>query len=406
MTPGRRVAVVGGALVVALGLWRWAATGSGRTIARVTRGDLVLATEATGEIEAIDAEVVGPPNLPDVWEFKIQFLASEGKEVRRGQPLVAFDTSEQVRKLSIERAKADESEQKLAKTRADLERERLDAELRLAEAQATLRKATLKVDVPAELVARRELDSAHIDHDLAEKEVGHRENELAAIGDRLAAELAQLEHQLTLARGHVRELETAVAKMSIAAPRDGTVVYVSDWRGEKAKVGDPAYRSQEILSLPDLKRLRASAEIAEVDAGKVREGQLVRLRLDAHPDLEYRAHVARVERTVQRKAPNSPLRIVLAELELETVDSERMRPGMRFRAAIERERATAVLTIPVDAIVHRDGRTLVDRETLLGVEAVAPRLGRRGGGRVEVLEGLSEGDRVVRGGTTSEKERS
>ena len=267
--------------------------GDART-ARVVREDLVLVVEATGEIEAIEAEILGPPNLPDVWEFKLQFLAPEGKEVRRGEPVMAFDASEQERRLVAERASAEEAAQKLTKARADLERERLDAELRLAEAQASLRKAAMKTDVPAELVARRELESARIEFELATREVAHRQGELAAIAERLEAELLQLSHRLSLARTRVSQIEEAVAKMSTVAPRDGTVVYVTDWRGEKVKVGDSVYRSQQILSLPDLKRLRARADVAEVDADKVREGQPVRLRLDAHPDLEFRRRIARV----------------------------------------------------------------------------------------------------------------
>lgn len=399
MSPRRWAWAALGAIAAVGAALAFFGTGEGdaRT-ARVVREDLVLVVEATGEIEAIEAEILGPPNLPDVWEFKLQFLAPEGKEVRRGEPVMAFDASEQERRLVAERASAEEAEQKLTKARADLERERLDAELRLAEAQASLRKAAMKTDVPAELVARRELESARIELALANREVAHRQGELAAIAERLEAELLQLSHRLSLARTRVSQIEEAVAKMSTVAPRDGTVVYVTDWRGEKVKVGDSVYRSQQILSLPDLKRLRARADVAEVDAGKVQAGQPVRLRLDAHPDLEFRGRIARVQRTVQRKAPNSPLRIIRAEVELESVDGERMRPGMRFRGVIERQRAAAVLTIPSDAVMQVDGQAWVRRRRLFGVERVQPQLGRRSAERVEVLEGLAEGDRVLCGG--------
>ena len=264
-----------------------------------------------------------------------------------------------------------------------------------------MREEAMKTAVPAELVARRELESAGIEFELATREVAHRQGELAAIAERLEAELLQLSHRLSLARTRVSQIEEAVAKMSTVAPRDGTVVYVTDWRGEKVKVGDSVYRSQQILSLPDLKRLRARADVAEVDAGKVLAGQPVRLRLDAHPDLEFRGRIARVQRTVQRKAPNSPLRIIRAEVELESVDGERMRPGMRFRGVIERQRAAAVLTIPSDAVMQRDGRAWVRRRGLLGVQRVEPQLGRRSADRVEVVEGLAEGDRVLCGGNAA-----
>ena len=44
-------------------------------------------------------------------------------------------------------------------------------------------------------------------------------------------------------RADVESLESAIAAMTVAAPRDGTVVYVADWRGEKPRVGESTWRA-------------------------------------------------------------------------------------------------------------------------------------------------------------------
>src|SRR5688572_25278378 len=45
---------------------------------RATRGDLVTGFEVSGTLAAVSSDSLGPPPLPDVWEFKIAQLAPEG----------------------------------------------------------------------------------------------------------------------------------------------------------------------------------------------------------------------------------------------------------------------------------------------------------------------------------------
>src|SRR3712207_7164916 len=42
---------------------------------------------------------IGPPSTADTWEFKITKMAPEGADVKRGEPLLGFDTSELERDL-------------------------------------------------------------------------------------------------------------------------------------------------------------------------------------------------------------------------------------------------------------------------------------------------------------------
>lgn len=392
----RRVATV--TAVAALAVLAVAALPGGRRAetATVARGDLVLVAEVEGELVARDAEQLGPPQLPDIWDFKISFLAAEGAEVRKGDPVLGFDASELERKLAERRAEAEQAEERMSKRGADLEQELLDAGLKLAEAESELRRRQLAVEVPPELVAVRELASARVDLAAAERRVGHLRAERDALEARGRAEIAQLHHRHRAARADVVSFEKAIAAMTIAAPRDGTVVYVSDRRGEKPRVGESTWRAQKLISIPDLTRLAAVARVPEVDLGRVDEGMPVRLRLDAHPDVEYRGTVRRLSTTVGAQARNDPRKVARADVELDRIDPERMRPGMRFRAEIERERISGVLRIPVDAVRHDERGAFVLRRTWRGTERVEPDLGRRSTGEVEVRDGLEAGDRVLR----------
>lgn len=358
------------------------------------RGDLVFTTEASGALESVETESIGPPAIPDTWEYKISFLAPEGKEVHAGEPVVGFDTAELERRLAEYRTREARAAQQLEKTRADLELEASNAKLAAAEAESRLGKARLEAEAPPDLVAHRDLESAKLRLDEAEREAEFRRRAIEQLAARTEAELAALRGERDSLRAAVAELESGVARMRVTAPRDGTVVYVSDWRGEKKKVGDPAWQGQAVLELPRLDRLRGTIEVPEAAAGRLAPGQRVRLRLDSRPDREYLATVHRVNPTVAPVSRQNPRRVVRAQIELDQVDAEAMRPAMRFQARIEVERVAGVLLVPRGAVTSREGRSVVVRRRWYGDETVAPELGRSDGERVEVVAGLAAGDRV------------
>ncbi|HEX6864398.1 MAG TPA: hypothetical protein VF414_16325, partial [Thermoanaerobaculia bacterium] len=103
-------------VAVALALWlvagRASATGDGEW-AEVRRDDLVIGVPVTGTLSAVQSVLIGPPQVPEVWDYKIAFLAPEGAPVRRGQPVVGFDTSELEQTLAQKMAERDSADQEL-----------------------------------------------------------------------------------------------------------------------------------------------------------------------------------------------------------------------------------------------------------------------------------------------------
>lgn len=390
----------GGALfaVVALALWlvagRANATGDDEW-AEVRRDDLVIGVPVTGTLSAVQSVLIGPPQVSEVWDYKIAFLAPEGAPVRQGQPVVGFDTSELEQTLAQKMAERDSADQELEKLRVNLEKSREEDELRLAEAEARHRRAALKVKVPAELVARNELAQSRADLELAEREIKYLKDRLRLEKSTAQAQIAALVSRRDRAAARVRETEEAIARMTVTAPRDGTVIYSSQGgRGEKKKIGDSVWRGQSVLEIPDLSRMRAEGEIDEADAGRVAVGQRVTLRLDAHPDVVFSGRVRTLRGAVQTKSRNNPLKVVRLEIDLDQTDPQRMRPGMRFLGTVEIERSPKVLVVPAEAVFTRADGPVVYRRTRWGFEEVRPDLGRRNDRLVEIKGGLAPGDRV------------
>ena len=93
--------------------------------------------------------------------------------------MLAFDTSELERQLLDKRAERDSAQKELEKKQTDLrDRAPRPPSSSLAEAEARQRKAQLKVDVPAELVASKDLAKSREDLDLARREVAYLKDRL------------------------------------------------------------------------------------------------------------------------------------------------------------------------------------------------------------------------------------
>jgi HlyD family secretion protein len=402
---GRRPALLALAAVLAaaavvgrLAVARAAGGGAGAGWGRVHREDLVIQVPVSGTLDAVEAAHLGPPPVQDLWQFKITYMASEGAQVRRGQPVLAFDGSQLDKTLRDKEAERDSAQEKLAKRRADLEISRRDDQLHLAEAAADHRRAELKLAVPAELKRRNELADARADEQLAARALAYYEERLRLQAAAGAAELRELAGQRDHAAARVREVRAAIASLRLTAPRDGTVIYVADRRGVKRKVGDSIWRQEKPVEIPDLRRLEAVGEIDEADAGRVAGGQRVALRLDAHPEVTFGGRVRAVRAAVEGQSPDSPVKVVRLAIDLERTDPQRMRPGMRFAGSVEVLRAPAVLVAPLDAVISRPDGPLVYRRAGFGVEPVRPRLGRHNELWVEVLSGLRPGDLLRRSG--------
>jgi multidrug efflux pump subunit AcrA (membrane-fusion protein) len=359
------------------------------------RGDLVLGVEVTGTLKAVRTELVGPPQLPNTWQFKIAKLAPEGQEVRAGQPILGFDASELQQRLERERAERDAAQKRVEKAEKELSVLRRQDEMRMAEARSRLRKVQLQSESPAELSAASELALVRLDLELAEREVVYLTERLESAARSAEATLGALRDQLQRAEQQVVGTEREIAQMTVLAGRDGTVIYVQDWNDQKKKVGDGCWRGESVLELPDLTEMKALGMVHEADAGRIAAGQRVRLHLDAHPESEFGGRVSSIWRTVQRESWRSPGKVVRLEIELDETDRRRMRPGMRFRGTIEVERVTAALLVDADAVFAEPEGPVVYRRTALGYERVPVELGRRNDERVEVLGGLEEGDDIA-----------
>jgi hypothetical protein len=392
--PRRRIALLGLGALLLLGLAARRDSGELPEPARVKRDDLVLAVEMEGELVAVHSAEIGAPAVNE-WEFKIASMASEGSEVKKGDPVLGFDTEKIQRLLDQKRAELKEAEGKLEQKALEVRMRTLELDQQIAVAAAENGKAQLKAEVPEDLLGRVEAEKARLEHEGRSGDLRNFEAERAANLARAESERRTLSAQRDRARGRVAELEQSIERLTQRAPQDGLVLHKADWRDLKKRVGDQIWRGEVVLSIPDLKEMRADAMVDEADGGQVAVGQGVILRLEARPDLDFSGRVRGIAHTVRRKSWRVPAKVFKVDVELERTDAAIMRPAMRFRGEIETGRLKGRLLVPREAVFLRESGPVVYVHRAWGWTEARVKLGRSNRQLVEAVDGLREGDQVL-----------
>ena len=361
----------------------------------VRKDDLVIGVEVIGELEAVDSTDIKPPPIPDMWDFKIAQMAAEGDEVKQGDPVIAFDGSEQMRELENMMNESDAAQKKLDKKRDDAALARRDDELKIAEAEAALRKAALKTGQPSDLVASIQAKETELDEQSAKLALDAAKQHAEAAKRSDDEEVQRLTEKATYAKHRVEELQANLAKLQITAPRAGTVVLPQNWQGEKHKVGDSVWRMEDVMSIVGLGKMVGAGQVDEVDIAKLDANQPVTLRLDALPDVQLKGHIESIAKAVNRKSQADPSKVIKLKIAIDPT-KEPLRPGMRFRGQIETAKLPGVVQVPADAVFVTPEGPVAYRESGGKLERVKLVLGQRNQTAIEVKQGLSAGDRVSR----------
>jgi RND family efflux transporter MFP subunit len=393
--PRRLGAVFGlGVIGVTAAVHARVAAPSAAESARVVRKDLVLTVDVDGELASVHAADLGPPVVREMWEYKISFLAPEGAEVKKGDPVVGFDPTALERQLEQKGAEYDEAAKKIERKEIEAVTSRHDLDLQLAEAESRLEKTRLKNAVPEELRARNEVQQTALDLADATRALSGLKERIAALERVQAASMRELASQRDRAQARVAELRAAVQGMMVRAPQDGIVVYRTNWENQKKKIGDSAWFGEKVVTLADLGEMRARGDVDEADAGLIRAGQRVVLHLEALPDQDVSGRITKIARSVRRKSGRSPLPVFRVQIDLDPTKAP-LRPAMRFRGRVAVGDAKGVLTVPRPAVFPRAGGAVVWARGFRGLQERPVTLGRQDAHDVEVVSGLRENEEVA-----------
>lgn len=193
-----------------------------------------------------------------------------------------------------------------------------------------------------------------------------------------------------MALGALRHTEAQIAQKAIRAPFAGVLGIRRVHEGQYLNPADA------VVSLVDARTLHANFALDEQASPQLKPGQAVTLRIDAYPERRFSARITAVDPLIARS------RTVQLQATLANADGA-LRPGMFAQVEVARAEAVQALTLPETAVTYTAyGETVFIAQQsagqVLSVQRIAVTTGARQGGRVQIVSGLSAGDRVVTSG--------
>lgn len=204
------------------------------------------------------------------------------------------------------------------------------------------------------------------------------------------AELDELNADIRIERAGLEKAQIRRNFARIASPMDGIVTK------RNSNVGVFLRPSTEgnfapLLSISNIGKVRAIVGVSSNDAPRLDRGDPATIQIDA---LGHHQFSGMISRTAY--AEDAVSRTLRAEIDLENIDG-RLRPGQTGSALIILEEHPHVLTIPSSAIIgsNPDGSATCYRVADGKAIPIKVVLGADDGTRVEVKDGLKEGESVI-----------
>jgi multidrug resistance efflux pump len=360
----------------------------------VTREDLRFHISGNGTLEAEKSVMIGPPPVRNTWQFKIVYLAPEGKSVMKGEPIVSFDPSEVQKNLREEQANLEKVKEELEKTAANEELRIKDLETQIEEALVQQEKAHNKLVQAREFESNLKVKEAEFEAELADLRVQLLQKKLKSVKRNSELQLKILEDRKGLHQSRIKLFQEAVESLNVRAPIDGVIIYETNWRNEKKQIGSQVFRMEKVMSLPDLNSLLLQGQVSEVDAGKIQLGQRVEVNLDALPEQTLYGTITKVGQIFREAAPNRPVKLLSFEVRLDQVDARILRPGMVAKAKIIYESYSDVIAIPLSIIEVDDTKSFIWVRAAEGPERREIKVGQNNGVVAIIESGLREGEEV------------
>jgi RND family efflux transporter MFP subunit len=349
--------LAGAAGALLLTLTRWCARAPAIAVDAILaqRAPLLVEVNTNGTVEVIpDAEL----RLHARLDGRIVEILEPGTHVAKGDTILRID--------------ADLAESELASAESEI----LAAREAMHAARRQLELVSKRAATDDDLFSKGALTSQR--H--AESQASVREARARALNleSEVPLRVASLEHR-------VAQLRAQVEAATVTAPFGGTVYRTEFRKGEMVRVGDP------ILWVADLGRLRVRANVDQVDLGRVRAGQPMRVTSNAYPDRSWSAVVSELVPHVVVKDNRS----VAEGLALVRPPTEGLVPGMTVDVDIVVDDVAETLQVPPTAVYTADGDPYVFRIAGGRAERTPVVLGRSSVQAVEILQGLETDDRVI-----------
>lgn len=286
-----------------------------------------------GEVYAQRSAQLIPPAVDRMWQFNITQLAPDGVTVKKGDMVIAFDTSDLMRQLAEKQSQLQEKKRELENLSLDVAERERSQRLLTAQAEAERDKAARKTQQPRELIAALEYDKLVEDRRRTERRAVLAQEAERAAAEQRRQELRLVTAEVQQAQADVTRLQTSIAALNLLAPRDGVLMHKSSWNNEKFDVGSQVWRGQAVAEIPDPSTLAVRAQLPERDLLRVKAGVRARIVIEGGGGSAYHGKVVNIGNAVRSKSQVQPVPVLDLEIRLDDTKAK-LRPGQAVRVEL------------------------------------------------------------------------
>lgn len=406
-------------------------TPTGRVLTeRARRMDMIVSIAEDGTLQSshnvdIKCEVQGGSTI--LW------IIPDGTEVRKGEELVRLDTAAIQEKIDLQRIAYEKAKAIKIEAEKNYESAKIAVQeyiegmfvqnLQTLQVAATVAKenlesarnslqftnrmhrkgyvTTLQRDAQAFAVQRAQLDL-----DVAEKAIEVLEKftkpktvvGLESVRDAAEAKMASEESAFKLEEDRLKRLEVELEKCVIKAPADGMVVYANQNEGRRnsestgIEEGALVRERQTLIQLPDLNHMQVKCTVHESKVDSLQRGLRARIKVQDREFQGIVTSVANQPEPSQWFSGNVKEYACLVAIES---DPTGLRPGLTSAVEILVANLSNVLSVPVQSVVEKKGQFFCWVSGPAGIEKREVQLGMSNNTRIEVKQGISDGELVL-----------
>ncbi|HUS06966.1 MAG TPA: efflux RND transporter periplasmic adaptor subunit [Bryobacteraceae bacterium] len=259
---------------------------------KVRRGDVVVRSFTRGELRAVRSATLIAPNL--FGTVQVTQLAQLGSFAREKDLVVEFDDSEVNSRLEEKQLEIDQVDEQVKKAQADLAIRNNQDQVELLRARYSVRRAELEVK-RNELISAIDARKNLLNLEEARRRLRQLESDIKSRLEQAQAEMAVLTEKKRKSQMELGRERQRLAQVKLLAPMSGLVavkqnrpnfmfpgVQIPDFRE-----GDQVQPGVAVAEILDLSELELVAKVGELDRANLKEGQDVKIQLDAVGDKSF-----------------------------------------------------------------------------------------------------------------------
>jgi len=191
----------------------------------------------------------------------------------------------------------------------------------------------------------------------------------------------------------IKDIDTDSDMTKIVSPASGTIIERLIEEGEKVVSSAGSFSEGTIIArLADISQMIVKSKINEVDISKIHKGQEVEIQVDAYPYEKYSGSITKI---AAMATISNNVKVFPFEIKIDKSDT-RLKTGMTANITIIGEKKDSILVVPIRSIfADKEGQDivyLVENDTISISKIV--KTGINDFQQVEIIQGLSEGDKI------------